>query len=229
MRPSDPNLGLVGDVARALGGLCDRFVFLGGCATGLLITDHARPPVRVTRDVDIIVELASIVDYYKLQDELRDAGFREHDATICRWRVADIDVDVMPTNEEILGFSNRWYRLALETAHTIELPDHQKIRLVSPPLFVATKLEAFFGRGEGRFNDSRDIEDIVNVIDGRPEIVDEIRESSVEVRSYLQDEIETFLGIPEFLDALPWHFNGEPANQSRTTLVIERLRRIAGV
>jgi len=45
--------------ARALGELCEELVFVGGCTTGLLITDAAAPDVRVTRDVDVIAEIAS--------------------------------------------------------------------------------------------------------------------------------------------------------------------------
>ncbi len=43
-----------------LGDLIDRLVFLGGCATGLLITDNAAPPIRYTHDVDDITEVASL-------------------------------------------------------------------------------------------------------------------------------------------------------------------------
>ena len=42
-----------------LGPVADEMVFLGGCATGLLITDPAAPSVRVTMDVDVITEVAS--------------------------------------------------------------------------------------------------------------------------------------------------------------------------
>ena len=41
------------------GPVADEMVFLGGCATGLLITDPAAPSVRVTMDVDVITEVAS--------------------------------------------------------------------------------------------------------------------------------------------------------------------------
>jgi hypothetical protein len=57
MNPVDPNLALLELIAAALGPLRDRFVFVGGCATGMLVTDVAAAPVRVTRDVDVIVEV----------------------------------------------------------------------------------------------------------------------------------------------------------------------------
>ena len=55
----DPNLGMVERIAAALGQLRDRVVFVGGSATGLLITDPMAAAIRVTKDVDVIVEVAS--------------------------------------------------------------------------------------------------------------------------------------------------------------------------
>ncbi len=42
-----------------LGELAEDLVFVGGCATGLLLTDPAAAPVRVTYDVDAIVQVFS--------------------------------------------------------------------------------------------------------------------------------------------------------------------------
>ena len=46
-------------VAQRLTPLLDQFVFLGGCTTALFVTDEAAPDVRVTNDVDVIVEVLS--------------------------------------------------------------------------------------------------------------------------------------------------------------------------
>jgi len=48
--------------AARLGDLRDELVFLGSCATGLLITDRGAPPIRMTRDVDVIAEVSSLSD-----------------------------------------------------------------------------------------------------------------------------------------------------------------------
>ena len=53
-------------------------------------------------------------------------------------------LDVMPTDERILGFSNRWYGPAIGAAQTIRAGRHD-IRVVTTPYFLATKLEAFHG------------------------------------------------------------------------------------
>jgi hypothetical protein len=86
-RERNPNLEILESVVRQLGPLVDKMVFLGGCATGLLLTDIAAPPIRVTEDVDVITEVASLQDYYQLAEQLRARGFNEDqspDAPICR-------------------------------------------------------------------------------------------------------------------------------------------------
>jgi hypothetical protein len=77
IRPGDRNIRMVIHVARHLGDLREKVVFLGGCATGLLITDPAMPEVRITNDVDVIVEITSRLEYYRLEEELRKRGFHE--------------------------------------------------------------------------------------------------------------------------------------------------------
>jgi hypothetical protein len=136
---SDPNREMVELVARALGSLCQELVFVGGCATGLLLTDPARPPARATTDVDLIADVLTVTDYYQLQGKLKAQGFREVPEVSCRWRFGDLKVDVMPTKEKFLGFSNRWYPLAVERARAVTLPSGATILVVSPPLFLATK------------------------------------------------------------------------------------------
>jgi len=188
MNTTDPNLPLLESVVKALGPLCQQFVFVGGCVTGLLITETAAPPVRVTKDVDAIVEILSLTEYHALERQLESGGFRHDrspDAPICRWIVGSALLDVMPTDESVLGFGNRWYAEAIHTAVQVSLPSGRKIRLISPPTFLGTKLEAFYGRGAGDFLASHDLEDIITVVDGRPELSKEIREAPLQLREYL--------------------------------------------
>ena len=53
-RAQNPNLQILMLAVDQLNELAKDMVFLGGCATGLLITDRAAPPIRVTRDVDAV-------------------------------------------------------------------------------------------------------------------------------------------------------------------------------
>ena len=107
---SDPNLELLETAVRLLEPLPGELVFVGGCATGLLISDPASGGMRATKDVDAIAEIASYPEYAALSERLRALGLREdhtEGAPICRWRHEDLILDVMPTDERILGVSNR--------------------------------------------------------------------------------------------------------------------------
>ncbi len=115
VRAQNPNVKILMRAVELLGLMADDLVFLGGCATGLLITDPAAPPVRVTRDVDVITEVASRSDYYQLGKCLRSRGFVEDVASnvLCRWVSQEVILDVMPIDPDILGFSNRWREFTL--------------------------------------------------------------------------------------------------------------------
>lgn len=229
-RPSNPNIALLERAVDRLGPLTSELVFVGGCATGLLITDTAAPPIRTTLDVDVITEVATRKEYYSLTAKLRDQGFTEDmspDAPICRWVTDDTILDVMPTNPAILGFGNQWYLKALEHAQALILPSGSKIRVVTGPYFLATKIAAFAGRGNSDYVMSRDIEDIVAVVDGRPEIVTEVRDSEDNLRRHLSTEVAALLSDRNFVSALQGHLPGDTASQSRLPIVLQRLREFA--
>lgn len=228
MNRRDPNIAAVELVANALGTLTEDLVLVGGCAVGLLITDPAGPPIRATQDVDLVAEVASLGDYYKLTEQLRGRGFQEKGDIICRWCKGHLIVDVMPTEENILGFSNRWYPLAIQEAHPYQLSNSSSIKVISAPLFVATKLESFNGRGGGDYG-HHDIEDIVNLVDGRPELPSEIEKTSDSAREFIQQELDDLLADANFVDQLQWHLHPDVASQGRLPLIIERLRTIAGL
>ena len=107
----NPNLAILELVARTLGPVCDEVVFVGGCATGLLLTQERPDPIRVTEDVDIIAQALTASDYHALEAKVRARGFSNDmrpGAPICRWVYGPVTVDVMPTVQDILGFANRW-------------------------------------------------------------------------------------------------------------------------
>lgn len=226
------NLAILDLAVERLGDLADAMVFLGGCATGLLLTDVAAPPIRVTRDVDAITEVTTLGDYHRLSALLRERGFREDQsegAPVCRWVTGAVVLDVMPTSADILGFGNDWYQPALESAMSVELPSGRNIRMVTAPYFLATKLVAFDGRGEGDYFTSHDMEDIVAVLDGRAEIVDEVeRASSAALRAYLDLRFTELLSDSRFREAVSGHLPPDGASQARVPLVFDRLETLAG-
>jgi hypothetical protein len=118
--------------AALLGPLLDEVVFVGGATVHLWITEPGAPPTRATEDVDVVCEVASRVKYHRLGERLREQGLQEAmgEPVICRWRSADPELvlDVMPTDPDILGFSNPWYDEAISSAVTVTLESGAEIR-----------------------------------------------------------------------------------------------------
>lgn len=231
-RPDDPNFQILQLAATTLGELCDSLVFVGGCATGLLVTATRAQAIRATKDVDVVVAVASVQEYYAVEKKVSEKGFA-HDtspaAPICRWVKQGLKLDLMPSDSRILGFNNRWYPLAIETAELVDLGSGLSIRLVPPAVFVGTKLEAFRDRGRGDFLASHDLEDVITVIDGRSELLEEARKAPDELRAYIATEIQQLLSTADFLDALPGHLPGDAASQARLPEIMRRLRLLAAV
>lgn len=229
-RAANPNLEIMEIAVARLGALAGEMVFLGGCATGLLITDAGAPPIRATKDVDAIAEVASLIEYHRLSKRLRDLGFSEDhstDAPICRWQAGDILLDVMPTLSEILGFGNEWYQPAFAAAVLVMLPSGKTIRMVSAPYFLATKFAAFDGRGQGDYMMSHDMEDIVAVLDGRPEIVDEVLNCEQHLKNYLKARLSALITDERFIETLPSHLPGDAGSQARVPIILQRMQALA--
>lgn len=216
-------------VAETLGEeLRERLVFVGGCTTALFITDEVTlEDVRATDDVDLIVDLTGYGAWAQLQDELRQKGFAEsqEDNVICRMRLGDLKLDFMPDDPAILGFSNRWYAKGIETAVTTTLTENLEIKRLAPPLFVATKLEAFLGRGHGDLLGSRDLEDVLILIDGREEIVAEIQAADADVRQFILEQFTALLEEDDFDHFIEGNIQGP---EGRVDIVRRRFEAIAG-
>ena len=136
---------------------------------------------------------------------------------------------MMPLDEKALGFSNRWYRAAMKSAVTRRLADDIEIRVVTAPFYIATKLAAFKGRGKGDLFGSRDLEDLISVVDGRAALVAEIQAGAVDLRAYVRAGFKGLLANPGFLDALPGYLLPDAASQSRIGIVLRRLEELASV
>jgi hypothetical protein len=231
MSPAGANLGLLRTVAIRLGPIRDRVAFLGGSVVELLITDAGTAPPRPTTDVDVVTDVTSAVEYRgRLRDELRRLGFTE-DATegapICRWLVDGVSVDIMPTSNSILGFSNPWYASALRHATRVTLPGGPDIRVVTAPHFLATKLAAFRNRGNEDYQASHDLEDCLAVVDGRSSIAADVAAAEDDLRSHLAREVRRLLANSKFTEALAGHLPGDPGSQLRLPTLTARLEAIA--
>ena len=221
-------LGLIEELEE----LADEVVVAGGAAIGLLITDPANPTVRPTQDFDVIVKVINRVDFYNLQSRLNEKGFHESmeddGGFVGRFVKGHMLLDIMPTDESIFGSTNQWYVGAFNNADEIAI-EGITFKLISAPYFLGTKLEAFYGRGEGDYSASYDMEDIILLIDGRPEIVGEIETADNEIKEYLVNEFKRLVEDSDFQDSISGHLFPDEASQSRQPIIITRLGEIAGI
>ena len=213
----DENLMQLEAVAAALDDLLEKVTFVGGGTTILLVDEAAYYGVRKTDDVDVIVDIATRVEYHQFGKALRKRGFQEDtDGPICRWLIdtdmGRVKLDVMPTDEKILVFSNRWYVDAIHHASKITLPSGTIIRVVNPVYFIATKFEAFAGRSKGDFF-NHDLEDIVFVMENRDKLIFELMDSPGELKEYFSEQAAALLN-DEFLNILPGLLNNPESAQN---------------
>ncbi|SFN33949.1 hypothetical protein SAMN05428949_2486 [Chitinophaga sp. YR627] len=183
------NITRIKAVNNALGALKNDVVFVGG-ATVSLYANRRAIEVRPTDDVDIVVEIASWHEYAKLEEQLRGMGFT-NDVTsnfVGRYLLPGIIVDVMPTNEAILGFSNAWYESGFKNAIDYAIDEQHTVKIFSPPYFIASKLQAFKNRGNNDGRISTDFEDIIFVLDNRSTIWEEMKNADDKVRTFLLEE-----------------------------------------
>ncbi len=201
-----PNRARLVETASRLAPLLHDVVFVGGHLVDLLITDQAAYRTRPTDDVDIVVQCTSRVQYAALMARIATLGFTpdtQPDAPLCRTRTRDGYVlDVMPLDEQVLGFANRWYGLVLERSQPFQLTDTLTIRIASAPVFLLTKWEAFGTRGASDPYGSHDLEDIIMLLAGRPELVEEVASLPSPARMFLQAAVGSALAAPWFRDVI---------------------------
>ena len=179
--------------------------------------------MRATDDVDLIVGLTGTAQWMQLQETLSKKGFTVSgdDDVICRMRLGNLKADFMPDDPNILGFSNRWYKQGIYTAIKYALPSGRVIKHLTPPLFLATKMEAYGGRGQ---NDPLGSHDIINVVDGRPALLDEVQATPNEVRSYLSEQFQALLQHLDFENFLYGNIRGP---DGRVEIVHQRVKALA--
>lgn len=202
---SSINITMLQIVAKGLEELKDQVVFVGGSVAELYANNPAASEIRTTIDVDCVIELSSKSEHAKLEDNLRAKGFTNdisRDAPICRWVYQDIKVDVMPTNSDILGFSNQWYPEGIENKIAKILPNGTKIFIFTPAYYLAAKFEAHNSRGGKDLRQSHDFEDIIYVLDNCSETLENIRTTNKSVKNFLKGECTKLLHMDNITEGI---------------------------
>ncbi|MBN2664458.1 MAG: hypothetical protein JXR68_12480 [Bacteroidales bacterium] len=222
------NIEMLQIVAKGFEELVNQVVFVGGATAELYGQTSFAEEVRPTKDVDCVVEITSRIEYDKIQEKIRKKGFRNDispEAPMFRWIYKGIKVDIMPPDEKILGFSNKWYSEGIKQKTEKELPNGIKIFIFKVEYFLATKFEAHKTRGGADLRQSKDFEDIIYVLDNYPNLYEQINQSVNNVKQYLKEQCTILLNnnnLTEGIEtALPYG-----ANLERTEMIMDILKQI---
>lgn len=191
-------------VAVALGELNEKVVFVGGAMISLYIDDPAAEDVRPTKDIDITFKIVNVGKLEELREMLISRGFSQssEDDVICRFRLQDIKVDVMSTQEVGWAPANPWFEPGFEKAIPVQIDD-QTIRILPFTYFLATKFSAFTARGGRDPRMSHDFEDIVYLLNYTTDFKEQILNlQDVDLKQYLIKSFQKILKEEKLQEAI---------------------------
>lgn len=219
------NLSVVAEVAAALKSLKDQMVFVGGAVISLYTDDPAADEIRPTSDIDMTLNALSLGDWTNLQEELDKLGFHPDPfgPSICRYKYKEIDIDIIPAEGGPMGHANKWYKLGFDDLWSAKAKD-EDIWILSAPCFLATKLEAFYDRGED-YRTSHDFEDVIYVIDNRTSIVEDISSTQKEIKQFLITELKKLTDSISYDEILSAHIH-PMVIEERLIIVKEKIAKI---
>ena len=220
MRLSQKNREQLELVALGLQDLVGSVTFVGGAVLGVYLTELGAPAGRPTEDVDVVTSGMSFYSELEVDQRLRELDFR-HDtsegAPTCRWIYKGAKVDVMSPKALKTGFTNTWYEHCPENRFAVPL-GHVQIFVPEAPLYAAMKVEAYKNRGANDPLTSKDLEDLMALLNGRPELCDELANSDVpEIQEFVRD------GLAQAATGAALYLEGIVPEPERLALVEERL------
>lgn len=166
----------------------------------------------MTGDVDIVIGAETKTKYFEFIEQLKRLGFYQsvdNNDPVFRFRFdhegGNLLVDVMSPADIVLGFTNRWYHDGMKTATTHELPNGKKIRLFTLPYLLASKIVAFKGRGSKDPYLSKDLEDIVSLIDGADDLPEELGSAEKSVKDFIIKNLKEMISDTGLRQAIEGH------------------------
>ena len=214
-------------IAKALGDLNSKVVFVGGAMVSLYIDDPFAEDIRPTKDIDLTFQITTVSQLEALRQDLIDRGFHEHTDSnvICRFTFEDLLVDVMSTQTVGWAPSNRWFAAGFDKAITVRL-EEVEVQILPLPYFMASKLDAFFDRGMRDLYASHDLEDIVYLFNYATRLVEQILSAEEDaVKNYLVASIKKILENEQIMNALPGHLYFDGVDE-RLEIIIDKMNAI---
>ncbi len=88
-------------IARTLSDLNDQVVYVGGAVASIYVDDPGAQEIRPTKDVDIVIKIASAIELETFRQQLAERGihFDKEAKITCRFKYQNISLDVMATKE----------------------------------------------------------------------------------------------------------------------------------
>ncbi len=219
-------------IAKALGELNDKAVFVGGATIPFYLPEIYQTLVRPTEDVDVVMEIVGKSSNYANEELLRQKGFL-HDsskgAPLCRWLYRNLKVDIMSSNISALDFTNIWYQEGIENSIEI-MKTPVSVKIFTAPYFIATKLEAFKSRGNLDYVASADMEDIISILEVSTQEIfeDMLPLATVKLREYIIAEFSFLLKKNEFQDALQGAILNRVNSDESVKIINNRIKKLIG-
>ena len=219
------NIAVVAEIAHALQELKDQMVFVGGAVVSLYTDDPAANEIRPTSDIDLTLNILNLNKWSELQEKLSALGFYpDPDGhAICSYKYKNIPVDVMPSEDGPLGPANQWYKLGFSDLRIVKA-NEENIQILAAPCYLATKFEAFNNRGTD-YRTSHDFEDIINIIDNRMNIVEEVSSTIPEIKDFLKTQFTILVKNSNYDEILYAHIH-PLILADRLTIVKDKINQI---
>lgn len=232
MSKNPKSIEMIRLIAHALGELNNKAIYVGGATVPFYLPELYWSQSRPTEDVDVVMEVVSRLENWNTDEVLRSKGFKNdmsEGAPICRWVYQGLKVDFMTADQNIFGFTNSWYKEGMKYSIEIDLAP-SKVRILSLPYFLATKLEAFRDRGYPDFMGSKDMEDVISLLEVSSEdlFIQGFKNTSENLKLFLTNEFSNLKNNRSFLDSIHGALFNRIDSKEGVQLVIKRIDKIIG-
>jgi hypothetical protein len=177
--------------------------------------------------LDVIASTSGELGYTGLTIKLKELGLRE-DTSVGRgrWKLGALTVCFWNVDPVFSPFSSRFMRDAFAMPRRLPSTPEIKVKMVNPAFFLALKLEAFQGRGQGNFQASDDLNDLVSMLSARAELAFDLKLAAPVVRSFVQRALAELKPKHEFQEAIKRIANFD---QARIDTALARLNEIVRI
>ena len=178
-----------------------------------------------------MLPILTFTDNLSLHQTFRPAAFSQPGRQISALKSRpDPDAAVSLCSGRAYGWNRecRVIEIACRASYGIELNEGCRGRgrqawVAVDPIALRWKIKS---RGRGDYLMSHDMEDIVAVLDGRPEVVGEIGRARITLRQHLLESFRELLESHRFREALSDPLAPDRASQSRVPTILSRIKQV---